>query len=139
MKHLLSNNKQTGLRVLLFSAAVALIAALTLLNGCGIEKTDNRKISDLNYELVEEENTPEELKKKIEEKKAADFKLTYESDNYLYIVRGYGEGKSGQKCDISVNLFKACLKIKPQFSDTPREALNLKCPDAAPHLRRQRI
>ena len=95
MKHLLSNNKQTGLRVLLFYAAVALIAALTLLNGCGIEKTDNRKISDLNYELVEEENTPEELKKKIEEKKAADFKLTYESDNYLYIVRGYGEQETG--------------------------------------------
>ena len=45
--------------------------------------------------MVEEENIPEELKTKIEEKKAADFKLTYESDSYIYVVRGYGEQETG--------------------------------------------
>lgn len=62
---------------------------------CGIEKTDNNKLKDLDYEMVEEEEIPEELKAKIEEKKAADFKLTFESDNYLYVVRGYGEQETG--------------------------------------------
>lgn len=63
--------------------------------GCGIEKTDGKKIRDLEYEMVEEEDIPEELKSKIEEKKEADFKLTFESDRFLYIVRGYGEQETG--------------------------------------------
>lgn len=63
--------------------------------GCGIEKTDGSRIRDLEYEMVEEEDVPEELKEKIEEKKAADFKLTFESDDYLYVVRGYGEQETG--------------------------------------------
>lgn len=95
MKHILYENSKMGARVLLYAAVIALMAVMVILKGCGIEKTDNKKINDLSYEMVEEENTPEELKKKIEEKKAADFKLTYESDKYLYIVRGYGEQETG--------------------------------------------
>ncbi|MCI8635862.1 MAG: protease complex subunit PrcB family protein [Eubacterium sp.] len=71
------------------------MALSALYDGCGIEKTDGSKINDLEYEMVEEENIPEELKTKIEEKKAADFKLTYESDSYIYVVRGYGEQETG--------------------------------------------
>lgn len=78
-------------RILSLFLAVLLI----LCGGCGIEKTDGSKISDLAYEMVEEENIPEELKAKIEEKKAADFKLTYESDGCIYVVRGYGEQETG--------------------------------------------
>ncbi len=95
MKNVLFENSKIGVRVLMYAAAIALIAIIVLLNGCGIEKTDDKKINDLTYEMVEEENTPEELKKKIDEKKAADFKLTYESDKYLYVVRGYGEQETG--------------------------------------------
>lgn len=78
---------------------VAIAAALALLtgiwSGCAIEKTDGKKREDLKYEIIEEENIPEELKTKIEEKKEADFKLTYESDRYVYIVRGYGAQETG--------------------------------------------
>jgi len=38
---------------------------------------------------------PEKVKAVIEEKKAADFKTTYELDGDLYIVRGYGEQETG--------------------------------------------
>ncbi|MCI8786231.1 MAG: protease complex subunit PrcB family protein [Eubacterium sp.] len=76
-------------------AAVVLAGMVFLWNGCGIEKTDGSKVRDLEYEIVEEENLPEELAAKIEEKKAADFKLTYEGDKDLYIVRGYGEQETG--------------------------------------------
>ena len=95
MKNVLFENSKIGVRVLMYAAAIALIAIIVLLNGCGIEKTDNKKINDLTYEMVEEENIPEELKAKIEEKKAASFKLTYEGDSYIYIVRGYGEQETG--------------------------------------------
>ena len=74
---------------------MVLILASGIWCGCGIEKTDGKKIRDLEYEIIEEDDIPEELKAKIEEKKEADFKLTYESDRYLYIVRGYGEQETG--------------------------------------------
>lgn len=90
--------KQSGIKRRLAGFA-AVITGLSLMSGiwsgCGIEKTDGKKIQDMEYEMVEEEEIPEELKAKIEEKKEADFKLTYESDRYLYIVRGYGEQETG--------------------------------------------
>lgn len=63
--------------------------------GCSIEETNGTKISDLAYTIVKEADLPEELKTQIEEKKAADFKMTYESEGELYIVRGYGEQATG--------------------------------------------
>jgi len=66
-----------------------------ILCGCSIEETNGTKISDLEYTIVEEAKLPEELKTQIEAKKAADFKMTYESENELYIVHGYGEQATG--------------------------------------------
>lgn len=73
-----------------------LLAEMTIfLTGCAIEKTNRTKVRDLEYHVVTEEEIPEELKVQIEEKVAADFKLTYETPEYLYIVRGYGEQETG--------------------------------------------
>ena len=66
-----------------------------LLAGCSVEKTSRTKVRDLDYEIVAQEEIPEELKTQIKEKEAADFKLTYETPEYLYIVRGYGEQETG--------------------------------------------
>ncbi len=66
-----------------------------VLCGCSIEETNGMKISDLEYTIVEEADLPEELKTQIEEKKAADFKMTYEAEGELYIVHGYGEQATG--------------------------------------------
>ena len=62
---------------------------------CSIETTNGAKVADLDYEIVEEAQIPEKVKAVIEEKKAADFKTTYELDGDLYIVRGYGEQETG--------------------------------------------
>ena len=59
------------------------------------ETTNGAKVADLDYEIVEEAQIPEKVKAVIEEKKAADFKTTYELDGDLYIVRGYGEQETG--------------------------------------------
>lgn len=66
-----------------------------ILAGCSIESSNRTKVSDLEYQILTEEEIPEELKTEIEVKKNADFKLTYETDEYLYIVRGYGEQETG--------------------------------------------
>ena len=71
------------------------ICLLTLLGACGTEQTSRTKVKDLDYTIVAEEEIPETLKEKIEEKKAADFKMTYMDEAFLYIVRGYGECETG--------------------------------------------
>ena len=93
-KDILKESECTGCRLLLYMAALLMITVLVTLFGCGIEKTDGNRLQDLEYEIIEDE-IPKELAEKIEEKKSADFKLTYENDKYLYIVRGYGEQETG--------------------------------------------
>lgn len=120
---------KSGGRLLGYAAAIGLIALLGLWNGCGIEKTDEGKVSDLAYEIAEEDALPQELKAKIEEKKASDFKLTYESDKFLYIVRGYGEQETGgysiqvPECYLTKNavVFKTNL-IGPSKEEARNEA-----------------
>lgn len=68
---------------------------IKILSGCGIEKTDEGKIQDVDYCIVEENDIPEELMGKIQEKKAADLKMVFENDGVMYIVRGYGEQETG--------------------------------------------
>ncbi len=77
------------------SIVVLLLGSVMMLSGCMIEKTNRTKVRDLDYHVVAEAELPEELKMQIEEKKAADFKLTYETPEHLYIVRGYGEQATG--------------------------------------------
>ena len=96
MKYVFNNGRRVKCRPARCGAMImVLILVSGIWCGCGIEKTDGKKIRDLEYEIIEEDDIPEELKAKIEEKKEADFKLTYESDRYLYIVRGYGEQETG--------------------------------------------
>lgn len=70
-------------------------ALLCGLSACSIEETNGTKVSDLEYVIVKEADVPAELAAIIEEKKAADFKISYELENDLYIVRGYGEQETG--------------------------------------------
>ena len=74
-----------------------LTAALLLcgLSGCSIEESNGTKVSDLDYTVVEEADLPEELAAIKKKKKAADFKTTYELEDEIYIVRGYGEQDTG--------------------------------------------
>lgn len=71
------------------------VVVSAFLGGCSIRETGGTKVSDLEFTIVEEAGIPEELTTMIEEKKAADFKMTYEADGELYIVRGYGEQATG--------------------------------------------
>ena len=63
--------------------------------GCSVEQSSRTKVKDLDYEIVAENEVPEELLAEIEGKKTADFKMTYTDGDFLYIVRGYGEQETG--------------------------------------------
>ena len=56
---------------------VLCIALVCLFWGCGMVETNTPKIKDLEYEILEEKDIPQEFLAAMEEKKEAGFKLTY--------------------------------------------------------------
>lgn len=57
---------------------------------CGKKQNTMEKIKDLDCTIIPEDNLPEELFNKIEQKKTDAFKITFEDKGFLYICVGYG-------------------------------------------------
>lgn len=53
------------------------------------------KIKDLEFTVIAEDNIPEELLGRIEEKKKEAFKITFEDKGFLYVCVGYGTQQTG--------------------------------------------
>lgn len=66
------------------------LLAGTLLSGCSIEKIEKERVERLSFEIVEEEDIPEELGRLIQKEKEP-FRMTYADAGSLYIARGYGK------------------------------------------------
>ncbi len=62
---------------------------------CGQKQDTMAKIKDLECTVMAEENIPEELLEKIEDKKEEAFKMTFEDQGFLYICVGYGTQDTG--------------------------------------------
>ena len=125
-----------GKRMQRFAGIFMLVVTVLIsLEGCAIEKTNRTKVRDLDYHVVTEEEIPEELKTQIEEKKAADFKLTYETPEYLYIVRGYGEQETG---GYSIQVKELYLTSNAVFFSTeligPRKGENITKSPSYPYI-----
>lgn len=69
---------------------IVLTAASIFVMGCGKTKTAPEVVQKLEYTVVEDEDVPQELKEMIEAKKEDTLRLTYATNDYLYIVAGYG-------------------------------------------------
>ena len=72
-----------------------MILVLALSTGCSMSKIENIRVAELDYTVVKEEDIPEELAATIEQEKVDPFEMSYESDGYLYVVRGYGMQDTG--------------------------------------------
>ena len=75
-------------------AGVILLLCLVMLAGCSVQRIETEKAGDLEYEQVEEQDIPEEMRGPIEERWKKPFFLTYADKGRLYIARGYGEQKT---------------------------------------------
>lgn len=94
MRTWLKGNQRKG--VLIKRICLLLICLITImLAGCKSEKADVKKMKDLEFTVVEDADVPEELMKMIDEKKAEAFKMTFKSEDYLYIIVGYGTKPTG--------------------------------------------
>ena len=72
-----------------------LIGICCFLTGCSVTDTNEEKIKDLEFTVVENEKVPEELKAIIEKNKESEIKMTYQIGQYLYVIRGYAMQKTG--------------------------------------------
>lgn len=74
---------------------LALSLSAQTFSGCSIIHEDSVKLEDVGFTVVSEEKIPEELKNIIAEKEKEAFQLTYNDQEYLYIVIGYGQQDTG--------------------------------------------
>lgn len=58
--------------------------------GCISQIGDGKKLKDLEYTVVPEEDIPEELLSMLQEQREHPMKFFYTTDGYTYIVVGYG-------------------------------------------------
>lgn len=62
----------------------------------GCAKTgDEEQLTPVDFTVVSFDDIPKDFLAQIEEKKSADFRLSYTADGWLYIARGYGQQSSG--------------------------------------------
>ncbi len=87
--------KYWNAKILLIVCLLLWAVVVRLLTGCSVQKDAQDKVRDLEFAVVAEADLPEELRNLVNEKKAADFKLTYSNDQGLYIAVGYGEQATG--------------------------------------------
>ena len=80
--------KRIIIKKLLFFFFLAMLTGVV--SGCAKKEKEIPKVKDLEYTVLEESEVPEELLEKIREEKANAFDITYQSEGYLYIARGYG-------------------------------------------------
>lgn len=72
-----------------------LLLAILFAAGCKVSKDDGRKERDLEFTVVGDSDVPQELKEIISEKMSQPFKLTFNDEQNLYIVVGYGPQSTG--------------------------------------------
>lgn len=81
--------KKTGILMML------VVAVGMLLPGCTIKDGGDEKLRDVEFTVLSEEEIPPEFLDFIIGKQSQPFKLTYTTDEYLYIAAGYGEQTTG--------------------------------------------
>ncbi len=73
---------------------MCLVFLLTLC-GCGTSGGGMGERADVEFTVVSAEEVPQELSEILEKNKAREIRMTYQDGEELYLIRGYGEQKTG--------------------------------------------
>lgn len=93
---MLKKFRKPGKRTMTILSAVAVLALVCIgFTGCRSGEDDGKKVRDLDFTVVGENEIPEELAKIITQKREKPFKLTYGDGADMYIVIGEGPQKGG--------------------------------------------
>ena len=66
-----------------------------VLSGCTIKDGSDMRLRDVEFTVLAEDEIPSEFLDFIIGKQSDPFKLTYTTDQYLYIAAGYGKQETG--------------------------------------------
>lgn len=78
-----------------FLLLAGILLAMVFTGGCKVSKDDGKKVKDLEFNVVGDGDVPAQLKQIITEKTLQPFKLTFNDEQNLYIVVGYGPQSTG--------------------------------------------
>ena len=90
--------------------------SLLLVSGCNFIRIEEEPRKPLEYSIVKNEDLPAELAALIQEKKANEFQLTYQSEKELFLIKGYGQQMSG---GYSISVEESCDWDIPDEFDVP--------------------
>lgn len=88
-----------------------LVFLAVLFAGCGEKISRPEKIKDVEYTVQEESQVPEELLAKMKEKQREPFQMTYETEGYVYIAKGFGTRKTSGYSVRVLELYEAAEGI----------------------------
>ncbi|MGN0347326.1 MAG: protease complex subunit PrcB family protein [Lachnospiraceae bacterium] len=71
------------------------ITAFSMLMGCTVREGSRNKVRDLDYTVLPEAEIPQEFYDFINENKETPMKLTYITEDALYVCVGYGKQETG--------------------------------------------
>ena len=75
--------------------AFLLLTLTVVVVGCAASGQGNADAKEIDYTVVEAGKLPEELSQIIEENKKKEIRMTYTDGEDMYLIRGYGEQKTG--------------------------------------------
>ena len=73
---------------------VILIICGLIFWACSGEKKPE-KTADVDYQIISDQEVPEEMRKLIEERKEKEFRLSFSDANNMYLAVGYGRQETG--------------------------------------------
>lgn len=75
--------------------AMIFLLAVMLLTGCGLIKIEEGERTPLEYTIVKQEEIPAEAVRFMEQKKKKGFQMTYQVEDSMYLMKGYGTQVTG--------------------------------------------
>lgn len=74
---------------------VLLCGAILFLAGCRLIRIEEEERTPLEYSIVKQEEIPLEAVELMEQKKKQEFQMTYQVEDVLYLMKGYGQQMTG--------------------------------------------
>ncbi len=71
--------------------SILVISLLIFITGCSLKKQDDKKLRDIDFTIVTQENIPDEVKSIINECDGQYFRKTFSNNENTYIIISYGD------------------------------------------------
>ena len=94
--HINNKDQSWGMRMNRSMVLVLLIVVLAgSIWGCGRMRQKKEKEHGVEYTVLGEDQIPDEIRKVVDVKKQEEFQMTYQEEDMLYLLQGYGIQSSG--------------------------------------------